>query len=293
MRARSWGILDPVPAGPPDRKAAMPSSNLFASIRGWLRAGYPEGVPPKDFYPLLALMARTLSEDELDRIVETVIAENPEGGIRERDVRQAIEHVKQDPPNQADVRDVAARLAAAGWPLGDPDAPRLGERSPAAAGGFGRPADPGAGADTDDGERAGDGGSVPGGAASPEAAGFSSPGAVQRVIDWFDFGYPDGVPATERVPILALLRPRLTDAEAERIAHRLAHEAEGETVRTADAHALITDVTRQTPTPHELDRVAARLAARGWPLAADIADDGEHAGGSRENEPDESAARGL
>lgn len=230
----------------------MPTSNPLSSILGWLHEGYPDGVPPKDFYPLLALLARTLSDEELDEIVGTLIDENPDGTIYHRDVHEAIEQVKQAPPNQADVRDVAARLALAGWPLGDPDAtpPRLGELSPARAGAFGQPSSPD-GADGAD--------------ASDEDA-PRSPGLVQRMIDWLDVGFPEGIPATDRVPILALLRRRLTDDEVEQIARALAAEATGESVAAADAEAMIADVTQTEPSEAELDRVAARLAARGWPL---------------------------
>ena len=278
----------------------MPTSNPLAPVLGWLQEGYPEGVPPKDFYPLLALLARTLSDEELDEIVATLIYESTDGPIHERDVRQAIEQVKQAPPNQSDVRDVAARLAAAGWPLGDPDAPRLGERSPAAAGAFGRSAEDAeaaadasstgaaadasstagtsrAGAAADASSTAGaDGGNgadgiVTGtaGAAGAGPAENPAPGLVQRISDWFDVGFPDGVPATDRVPIMALLRRRLTDEEAEQIARRLEREADGQPVAASAAEALIDEVTHDGATPHELERVAARLAARGWPLASD------------------------
>ena len=278
----------------------MPTSNPLAPVLGWLQEGYPEGVPPKDFYPLLALLARTLSDEELDEIVATLIDESTDGPIRERDVHQAIEQVKQAPPNQSDVRDVAARLAAAGWPLGDPDAPRLGERSPAAAGAFGRSAEDAeaaadasstgaaadasstagtsrAGAAADASSTAGaDGGNgadgiVTGtaGAAGAGPAENPAPGLVQRISDWFDVGFPDGVPATDRVPIMALLRRRLTDEEAEQIARRLEREADGQPVAASAAEALIDEVTHDGATPHELERVAARLAARGWPLASD------------------------
>lgn len=278
----------------------MPTSNPLAPVLGWLHEGYPEGVPPKDFYPLLALLARTLSDEELDEIVATLIDESTDGPIHERDVHQAIEQVKQAPPNQSDVRDVAARLAAAGWPLGDPDAPRLGERSPAAAGAFGRSAEDAeaapdasstgaaadapsavgtsrAGAAADASSTAGaDGGNGADGfvSAATDAAGADpaenpAPGLVQRISDWFDVGFPDGVPATDRVPIMALLRRRLTDEEAEQIARRLEREADGQPVAASAAEALIDEVTHDGATPHELERVAARLAARGWPLASD------------------------
>lgn len=278
----------------------MPTSNPLAPVLGWLHEGYPEGVPPKDFYPLLALLARTLSDEELDEIVATLIDESTDGPIHERDVHQAIEQVKQAPPNQSDVRDVAARLAAAGWPLGDPDAPRLGERSPAAAGAFGRSVEDAkaapdasstgaaadassavgtsrAGAAADASSTAGaDGGNGADGfvSAATDAAGADpaenpAPGLVQRISDWFDVGFPDGVPATDRVPIMALLRRRLTDEEAEQIARRLEREADGQPVAASAAEALIDEVTHDGATPHELERVAARLAARGWPLASD------------------------
>lgn len=236
----------------------MPRSTPLASILGWLHAGYPEGVPPKDFYPLLALLARTLDDDELDQIVTTLIEESRDGTIHERQVSKAIEEVKQAPPNQSDVRDVAARLAAAGWPLGDPDAPRLGERSPAAAGRFGQAATPEPAASS----------SAQASSAPADAATVSSGSSiVQRIADWFDIGYPEGVPATDRVPILALLRRRLTDDEVEQIARRLEHESEGEAVAPGAAETLIAEVTQADATEHDLERVAARLAARGWPLA--------------------------
>lgn len=242
----------------------MPTSNPLAPVLGWLHEGYPEGVPPKDFYPLLALLARTLSDDELDSIVRTLIDESTDGPIHERDVHQAIEQVKQAPPNQSDVRDVAARLAAAGWPLGDPDAPRLGERSPSAAGGFGQSIV------EDVPEQAGSAQAGSAQADSAQAGNLApSPGLVQRISDWFDIGFPDGVPATDRVPILALLRRRLTDEEVEQIARRLEREADGQPVAASAAEALILEVTHDEATPHELERVAARLAARGWPLASD------------------------
>ena len=46
-------------------------------------------------------------------------------------------------------------------------------------------------------------------------------------------------------------------------------EADGQPVAASAAEALIDEVTHDGATPHELERVAARLAARGWPLASD------------------------
>ena len=41
------------------------SNGLFENVLRWLRAGYPDGVPPKDYYPVLALLKRSLTEDEV------------------------------------------------------------------------------------------------------------------------------------------------------------------------------------------------------------------------------------
>ena len=38
---------------------------VLNSIVGWLRAGYPYGVPDSDYIPLLALLARRLTSEEV------------------------------------------------------------------------------------------------------------------------------------------------------------------------------------------------------------------------------------
>ena len=34
--------------------------SFFDSVLNWLHEGYPAGVPPKDYFPLLALLKRSL-----------------------------------------------------------------------------------------------------------------------------------------------------------------------------------------------------------------------------------------
>lgn len=227
-------------------------SNPISAVLGWLRAGYPDGVPPKDFFPLLALLESTLSEEELRSVTATLIRENPEGEIREEDVWEAIARRTDSPVSSADVRDVASRLAAAGWPLStlpDADAP---PHSASDAGDA--PAESSAlGAD-------GDG--------SGEGEETDSRRILQRIVDWLAVGYPQGVPPTDRVPLVALLGRALSEQEAEEIAAMLVHQAqrEGESIAPADAGALITQFIDQDPSKEDLERVSARLAAKGWPL---------------------------
>ena len=40
-------------------------NRFLSSVVSWLRAGYPEGVPPTDTFALLALLANRLSNDEV------------------------------------------------------------------------------------------------------------------------------------------------------------------------------------------------------------------------------------
>ena len=41
------------------------NQTVLDNVLGWLHKGYPEGVPPKDYFALLALLKRSLTEDEV------------------------------------------------------------------------------------------------------------------------------------------------------------------------------------------------------------------------------------
>lgn len=90
--------------------------NVLAQVLDWLRAGYPEGVPPKDYFPLLALLKKQLTEDEVNSVIGRILANRPDEVHREQ-VEAAITKVTQSEPSEEDLRQVASRLAAGGWPL--------------------------------------------------------------------------------------------------------------------------------------------------------------------------------
>lgn len=94
----------------------------LSSIIGWLRAGYPEGVPQQDYVPLFALLASQLTQDELNAIAEE-LADQADPPTAQA-IRDAIEMVTHAQPSDADVANVRAHLAAGGWPLAEP--PRNG-----------------------------------------------------------------------------------------------------------------------------------------------------------------------
>jgi hypothetical protein len=89
---------------------------VLANIIGWLRAGYPEGVPQHDYFPFFALLGSQLTEDQVTAIAEQLASESePESAAA---IRRAISAVTDhDHPGDADVARVRARLAAGGWPL--------------------------------------------------------------------------------------------------------------------------------------------------------------------------------
>ncbi|MGY4712034.1 DUF3349 domain-containing protein [Mycolicibacterium sp. CBM1] len=88
------------------------------SVLGWLRKGYPEGVPPKDYYPLLALLKRSLSEDEVVQAARSILREGDmDTPVTEEQIRAAVRQTIEKEPVADELNQVAARLASVGWPL--------------------------------------------------------------------------------------------------------------------------------------------------------------------------------
>lgn len=99
-------------------EAASPS--YFQSVLDWLHQGYPDGVPATDYYPLLALLSRSLEEDDVVRATRGVLMTgHPVDPVTEDQIRQAVRAVIEKEPNSNEINQVAARLALVGWPLAD------------------------------------------------------------------------------------------------------------------------------------------------------------------------------
>jgi Protein of unknown function (DUF3349) len=88
------------------------------------------------------------------------------------------------------------------------------------------------------------------------------------VIKWLQVGYPEGVPGPDRVAVLALLRSTpLTEEQITEVVDAIDEdELDGKTDRDVIAD-FISDMTHYDAGPENIARVAARLAAAGWPLA--------------------------
>jgi hypothetical protein len=96
------------------------NKSVFENVLDWLNAGYPEGVPPKDYFPLLALLKRSLSEDEVIKAAQSVLRSTESDAVTEAQVRAAVQGVIDKEPNPEEIHQVASRLASVGWPLAQP-----------------------------------------------------------------------------------------------------------------------------------------------------------------------------
>lgn len=84
------------------------------------------------------------------------------------------------------------------------------------------------------------------------------------IIDWLRAGYPDGVPEADYIPLLALLRRRLSDDEVRQIAAEL-QRCGDLPVEKADIQVMITKVTNEMPSEDDVARVLSRLEPPSWP----------------------------
>ncbi|KRE32092.1 endonuclease [Mycobacterium sp. Soil538] len=104
----------------------MTTTSLLSSILNWLRAGYPSGVPGPDRVPLLALLRATpLTDEQLREVIAHITAQGPaateDGAIDGDAIAAFISDVTHHDAGPENVARVAARLAAAGWPLAGVD----------------------------------------------------------------------------------------------------------------------------------------------------------------------------
>jgi uncharacterized protein (DUF2267 family) len=90
------------------------------SVLGWLHQGYPEGVPPKDYFALLALLKRSLTEEEVVKAAQFVLKSADSDDVTVAEIRKAVQAVIDKEPNPEEIKQVAARLASVGWPLHAP-----------------------------------------------------------------------------------------------------------------------------------------------------------------------------
>lgn len=97
----------------------MGLTDRVASMVAFLRAGYPSGAPAVGYAPLLALLPRRVSDEEVTTIATTLLAPRRPSiarpSISTVDVGVEITRVTDRLPSADDVDRVRRRLSAMGW----------------------------------------------------------------------------------------------------------------------------------------------------------------------------------
>ncbi|OBI16083.1 DUF3349 domain-containing protein [Mycobacterium sp. E2497] len=92
----------------------MSLTERVSSVLAFLRAGYPNGAPALGYAPLLALLPRRVSDDEVTTIA-TKLGALERGPITNVDVGVAITRVTDELPSVDEIERVRRRLSAMGW----------------------------------------------------------------------------------------------------------------------------------------------------------------------------------
>jgi hypothetical protein len=98
---------------------------VLSSIVSWLRAGYPCGVPESDYIPLLALLARRLTAEEVSAVAAELVhqvepaaaTDGSDGavpGVDNGDIGVMITKITNEMPREEDIARVRSQLATAG-----------------------------------------------------------------------------------------------------------------------------------------------------------------------------------
>ena len=103
----------------------MSLADVVAKIVGFLRAGYPQGMPASDYVPLLALLRRRLSDEEVVAVASELVGQGALP-VDATDIRVAITGITDEMPSPEDIARVRRRLETGGWPVTDEFAPPQG-----------------------------------------------------------------------------------------------------------------------------------------------------------------------
>jgi Protein of unknown function (DUF3349) len=86
----------------------------------WLRAGYPEGIPQRDFPSVLLVLQQSLSNLDIEEIADELALQSVSNGsapVSAEQIRAMIRDRAFQAATDDDLRRVSAVLAQGGWPL--------------------------------------------------------------------------------------------------------------------------------------------------------------------------------
>jgi hypothetical protein len=109
------GLAAKISGIPNAMNVSVSLGDLVARMVAFVRAGYPRGVPETDCFPLLALLRRRLTDDEVAAVATQLVARS-ELNIDTADIGAAITRITDELPSPSDLDRVQRRLEAIGWP---------------------------------------------------------------------------------------------------------------------------------------------------------------------------------
>jgi hypothetical protein len=92
----------------------------IARMLTWLRAGYPEGIPQRDFPSVLLVLQQNLSEADIEAIADDLALQSVSNGsspVSAEQIRAMVRDRTFQAATDEDLRRVSAVLAQGGWPL--------------------------------------------------------------------------------------------------------------------------------------------------------------------------------
>ncbi|MGD1281627.1 DUF3349 domain-containing protein [Mycobacterium seoulense] len=92
----------------------MSLSDRVVRIVAFLRAGYPSGAPTLGYAPILALLPRRVSDDEITTIATKLLAPRRRSAGKV-DVGVEITRLTDQLPSVGEIERVRRRLRATGW----------------------------------------------------------------------------------------------------------------------------------------------------------------------------------
>lgn len=102
----------------------MTRRNVVSRMIGWLRQGYPHGVPQADYVALFGILHRDLTDAEIEQVVRALRedASYPTANaIPEDRIAEEIQRLVHEAASESDIKRVSIRLVEGGWPLASVD----------------------------------------------------------------------------------------------------------------------------------------------------------------------------
>ncbi len=95
---------------------------LMKRVLDWMRQGYPEGIPPRDYVALLGVLRRNLTDADIEAVADELALQSVSNGVQPvtaDDVRAMVRDLAFQNCTPEELQRVSANLARGGWPLSD------------------------------------------------------------------------------------------------------------------------------------------------------------------------------